>query len=150
MQPRLHLSKTCFTAHEQGSVIGEHEFYIVLPVRSSTAYRLFWKIAKRAPAFASFFSLLYFCFKRNQLQEYRCSFLSENVPLFRFVSNSGILFIQFVSDSGSRVSTDAQAPTSMVATVPGEKLLIGRRRPMRNWIRRTTPRLFRAENYICS
>jgi len=38
---------------------------------------------------------------------------------------------------------------SMVATAPGEKLLI-RRRPVRKWTRRTISSLFCAENYICS
>jgi len=31
---------------------------------------------------------------------------------------------------------------AMVVTVPGEKLLIGRCRPVRNWTRRTIPSLF--------
>jgi len=93
MQPRLHLSKTCFIAHEQGSVIGEHEFYIVLLVRSSTAYRLFWKIAKRAPAFASFFRYCIFVLRETSCKNtgalffpkmFRYSDLSATVVFFSY------------------------------------------------------------------
>ena len=44
---------------------------------------------------------------------------------------------------------DANFHRAMVATAPGEKLLVGHR-PARNWTRRTISNFFCAENYTCS
>ena len=45
--------------------------------------------------------------------------------------------------------TGADFRMAVVATAPGEKLLVGRR-PVRNWTRCTISSLFCAENCICS
>jgi len=44
--------------------------------------------------------------------------------------------------SASSGGIGADFHRTMVATAPGEKLLIARRRPVRNWTRRTIPSLF--------
>ena len=48
------------------------------------------------------------------------------------------------------VSMGADLHGAMVATAPGEKLLIGRRPHVTNWARRTISSLICAENYLCS
>jgi len=48
------------------------------------------------------------------------------------------------------VSMGADLHGAMVATAPGEKLLIGRRPHVTNWARRTISTLICAENYLCS
>ena len=45
--------------------------------------------------------------------------------------------------------TGADFRMAVVATAPGEKLLVGRR-PVRNWTRCTISSLFCAENYVRS